>query len=807
MMLREIAKDILKEPRMVKLDLSFRMKIQVTRDEAGNRLKIFILDPAVKGDTWYRTFPVQDVLIPNRIQLEIKWAARADTSAFTNTVFRNQKIGVADTMVVDGAIPAFDPASDTLMVRNVVLFYDSLALAGFMNRLWLINDYYASLAVIDSLNALVKLIKPDDIARLPLTFMQVQEIDKAVAIIEGRNFGEMLLRGGYDPKGFSEKFIPMFKYARSVNFTFREELLKSGAIPWNGNLDELAGYFTGRQLSYVRRAQLMDAIHGKIYRDYIDHWFSSNSFGDDLSIAATLLSKMYPDVRGDTLMAYLSKKIYMSYEQTSLHLMEEGRYADAFSLMENAILFRKSNPFFTNGSDEDRIMKLAAGGIYSSYAGIAASCLEAGKLTMADDYLYKARQFRTERSTFITSDSLYEAVFSRLFFMRNAGCDQILEQARYAEALDCYRFLEVTYDKQSLMSVKSELDAKIDRCQRGVFYQLLHDTEEFLRRDEVDSAFARYEAAIKLQGQLSSGSVDRGAETVLDSLAPVFARIGYHRLFISGSVALEQRQFTLALAQFDEARALSQKYGMASDPDMDVQYYRALKQNLLIRLTSNQKMIWNNQFDNAGAFLYEIRNAAIQYGLDNDGDVVYAIDKYSQKIAEQRCRNLNDSVEVRIIASGRSIALKNYILALRFLREAVTLTVSSNECRYPVKPVLDTIRQYEKPAEYQQKVLDATTHSAMGEYLTVVTEMEEACAVYRTNHLERYFPEPVSVYDFIWQRNNVLLTETAFHYYKNTDHKTALRYLQLLGDQGFPEKRLTELKKQLGSPANGNPLK
>ncbi len=795
--LREISKDILKQPWLVRIHVRYSLDISVKLADGRPQLELLVLIRGIEGDTRYRSFPINDVLIPDRVQLKLKWASKADTSSFTETVFRDRLVGAGDSLVVAGPMPAFDPRVDTLMVRNIIFHYDSLALAKFMNRLWLINDYYASRAILDSLGVLSEGIVLDDPASLPLAFMQVQEFDKIVARIDARNFPGGLLASGYDPKGFMEKFVPLFKHARSVNFTFRDELLKCGAIPWRGDLDLLAGYFTGRMLSYVHRAQLMDGIHGKIYQEYLDQWYTTRTFGDDLQVMETMLAKMYPDAARDTLVSFVSKHIYSSYQQRSLQLMDEGRFADAFSLMENAVHFRENNPFFKNGTGSDKILSKAANGIYSSYAGIASSCIDAGKMTMADEYLHKAQQYRIARSSYISSDSLYQAVFSRLFFIRNADCHRLLEQSKYTEALECYRSFEQTYDSRSLAAIRPELDLKIGEAQRGQFYQLVRRTEESLRQNEADSAIDYFGAAVLLQSKRVS---DAKATSKLDSLAPLIAALQYVRLFDAGSASLDRRQFTLALSKFDEAKRLSAEYGMAADPELEERRRNSMKHSLLIRLSSNQKKIWNNQFDSARIFLAQVERTALESGLSGDPDLMQATARYNERIGEQLCRNLSDSVELRLIRADRWRVGKNYIRTVELLREAITLSVTLSECRYPVKQVIDSIQKYTQAAAFQQKLSDASTHAATGAYDLVISDLENAAVIHTENRLDLMGLSPVTVAGFLEQRENPLLTERAAGYYLGkSDYLMALRFLQMMRIQNYPERSATELQRQLGT--------
>lgn len=794
--IKEIAKDVLRQPWLVKLDVIYSSGLTVEHGNATPVMKLRFFDPVIRGDLNYRTFPIGDLLLPDRSTFKIRWANRLDTTSFTETHFSNQPLIFGDTCTISEPVTAFDPEVDTLMVKDVVFHYDSLALERFMQRLWLINDYYASVAILDSLALFSAGIGLSETATLPMDFMQVMEFDKIIACIDSRNFPTGLLAAGYDPKELQRKFIPMFKHARSISFTFRDQLQSCGAITWDEDIDRLAEYFTGRILSYVQRAQLMNGIHGKIYQNYLDNWFSSNVFGDDYSILETMLAKMYPDALRDTLVDFVSKHILLSYQQRSLNLMAEGRFADAFSLMENGVRFKKSNPHLKNGNGTDAILIKAANGIYSSYASIADACLDAGKMEMAGEYLEKACQYRKERSDYINSDSIYNIVFSRLFFIRNADCDRLLAAHQYDDALGCYHALEQAYDQQHLRSIRHDLDDKISRARQGILESMVENSERLLATNSGDSAALLFRDAVALSGTFNP---NRQAIQKLDSLAPQMAAIQYSALFQSGTSAFLHRQFTLAMKLYEEAKALSMKYNMAEDPEMDSLYRQAVKQSLLIKLASNRKVIWSSQFDSARAFLARVETTAKANNLISDVDLIAAMAKYREKMGEQLCRNLGDSIEVRLIRADRLISGRNFTRAMDILKEAVSLSVSRSECRYPVGPLLDTIAKYTQAATYQRKRSDAELHAAAGAYNLVIPELENAATLYKENNLVKFGLEPPDVFAYLEQRGNPLLTEYAVNYHvAKSDYQSAMEFMHLMKRQNYPEKGASAIQIQLG---------
>ena len=793
--LREMAKDVLREPRLVRLNIQFDLGISVRQVFPNTLLQIYFRKPAIYGDFRYRRFSVADVLLPSRMNFNLRWALKADTTSFSVASFMNREVGPGDTLVLSAPVAPYDINADTLMIRDLVLYYDENALNAFKDRIHLINDYYASAAILDTMELMANDIDINDVADLPFLYMKVTEFNKVVNRIALRMFPEKLLKDGFDPKGLTEKFLLFYKFSRSITFTLQDQLNKTGAIPWSGNIDSLADYFTGRMLSYILQSQIMDDIQGDIYRDYVDTYFDQYAFSNEAEVLNQMLRKMFPDARPDTLVSFVSGKIYVSYCRRARQLVDREQYANAFILMENGGKFLSKNPAMASSSGGDSVMSDAAHGIYNAFIGIASSCIRSGKYIMADDYLAKAENYRRLNASLVQSDSIYKTVFSELFFLRNTVCDQLLTEQKFLEALTCYESFERTYDNRHLTNIQTTLEDKKDQARRGLFYLLVKQTRDALMHSETDSAVGYYDQAALLQKGL------RGNPDIfisLDSLTIPVEKIRYNMFIKEGINALDRRFFSFALTQLNHAKRISEKYGFVPEPAYDSLYRKAVKQVLMIQLSSSQKQIWSNQFDTVQENLGRIREIGAQVGLMQDPDFLVALDRFKGKIQEQHCRNLFDSIELRLIRADRNIALKNFQNGCQYLKQALELSASKKDCMFPEGQVRDTLEKYRRPAEYQQKLMETNRVISIGSYLNAVQMMAECEAFYQSWHLEHFDLPLIPMYDFIKDRSNPYLTEKAIGYfYGKAEFREAFRYLKLMHLQGFSERNISSTMEQL----------
>lgn len=794
--LREIAKQVLREPWMVNLDLSYTAQVTIGLQDGKDRFQFLFLDPVVKGDILYRQFDISDVLIPSHLEMTLRWASRYDGSSFTAQRLISKRIGLHDSILLEMQVGSFDPSQDTILFHNIDFYYDSLQLSRFKQRRHLIDDYYASSILLDSLQLMSDTVDISNPALLPLHFIQVEEINKVLTRIDARNFPQYLPDSGYDPKQLVSRYNNLFKLSRTLTYNYMEALLKTGVVPWDGNISRIADFFTARMLSFVEKSQLMDDYHGDVYLDYLKHYFDGISFPEDQNILELLLRKMYPDARNDTVARFVSQQVMASYRHLVRHLMENNRFAEAVSLIENAKMFIAANPVIDDFIDENGLLIQASTEIYNAYVGIASGCIHNQMYQMADDYLEKALKYRSMHPGLIPGDSLYRQVYSELFFMRNSRCDELLDQKKYEDALGCYRLFEQTYPGDELAPVTEQLVKKKRSAVTGICSEAIYNSLKAIKNNQPDSALFYFDGATTLLPELPNDSL---IIKHYDSVAPFIGQVRYKQLFIAGRQALERRQFTLAIDYFDQVRLLKDQFRLTPFGEFDSLYRKAMKNHLLIDLSADMKDIWASRFDVAEASLDQIRELGSTYGLASDPEFVSSLERFLEKIGEQKCRDLNDSVTYLMICADRNIVLKNFRNAGNYFKRAIRMADSIRNCGLLSESIVDSLTKYTPAVIYQENIENALKWMASGGYDTAINILYETEKMYRTYQLENLGCISKPLFDFVSSRNNPYLTFQAIQFYREkSDDREAFRFLNLLQTEDFQAATTRSVQEELG---------
>jgi hypothetical protein len=478
-----------------------------------------------------------------------------------------------------------------------------------------------------------------------------------------------------------------------------------------------------------------------------------------------------------------------------MQLMEHSRHAEAFSMMENGRRFVTANPFLRGISPDAQLQSQAARGICNSYVGIASSCIGLHKYDMAASYLAKAGDYLEQHADYRISDSAYRTVFSELFFLRNTDCDHLLESEKYREALDCYGQFEKSYAPRDLALVSDRLAEKMSVARLELSRESELLSADALKHKNADTALYYYEQAMELR---HAAAVSQAEQKEPDSLAPVMASIKFDQIYREGSLALDKRQFTLSVSLFDDARSLAEDYRIDRGREFDSVYRRAMKNLLIIQLSASQKKIWANDFDSAQNAVQKTEAAGFKYGVLNDPEFSAALANYRQKITEQRCRNLEDSVNLRMIRADRGIANKNFIRTMDYLKEAAALLQSLPECNVPGAPIADSLAKYKSPASYQQKLKIIRSLIVIGSYDSAVHVFFINQQDYDTQRLDRFGLIRDDIYNFSNASNNPYFTQSVtVHYMALENYREACRFLLLCYEQGLPAGSTSNIQEQI----------
>ncbi|MEI8006936.1 MAG: hypothetical protein WCI48_12075 [Bacteroidota bacterium] len=796
--IEELAKDLLRPPKYVNITVGFTEEIRLQNEKPLVYLAdVRLSDFRLSGYLQYRSFPMDDVLNPSGFRFTLRLSSKLDTTAFSSREFDGKFPERGGALGFRAPSLQMDTAVDTVIAGNFSFIYKDEDWQRFYARKEMIDDYYASAALIDSLGAEAKGWAMTDQALIPFNYIRLAELVRVVNLINSRDFTDKIVTSGHDPKQLASRNLALYKLSRTCQFNLAETLDKSGVLNGFRSADSLCGFFVDRLMRYIRLSSLMDNIHGKIYKDYLSSYYSQHVFENDTVFIRSVLIRMFPDARPDTLLQYVSSCMMKAYRAKAADLIGEKRFSDAVLLMENARSMAAVNPYLKDHNGWESMMSEAVNGIYNSYAGIASSSLERGNTGFAMEYLQKAEEYRGKYPAFINSDSIYRRVYRDIFIGKLDLCDSLLAGHNYTDALACLNSCESAYNRRILEILAPDISGKKEIAKRGIIASLAGRCRKALKQDLPDSALMYFDHASAVAAGLTMNPRNVAG---LDSLAPVIAVVRVKKINNLALAYYRHRQFSRAILQFGEALKISSAYAIPPDPLADSVLRQSYKQWLLDKIAVEQKLIWSNKPDSALGFVKMTVETARMQGLADDHDILKALDSYRLKISLHACEMLEDSLGLLNIRAGRCFANKNFSRGAAILGYSVRLAGMTPGCSPVIKPMQDSLRKYSEAAGYQLNLDEADKDMIAGEYEEGMRKLVFNEKYYSQKRIDHFGIPLTSVYDYVISHANPFITSVALEYYlNNSDPAEALRYLLLLHEQGLPDDRSRTWQEKLAA--------
>ncbi|MDP4282514.1 MAG: hypothetical protein Q8867_10255 [Bacteroidota bacterium] len=448
--LKIISEDVVKNLRSTRIRVKFTVAGYRVESHGNFRILSVFSDPEVEGDIHYRGFCLSDVLVPDQIRIVYKAYLKNNPPASSEFIAEN--VSFPGTAGSQNDTSRFD----SLAVSNLVLFYSEDAFDAFSRKISLINDYYASSAILDSISSDLSAIDRSNSAHFPELFIKLEELNKILTLIGSRDMVDNLNLSRNDPEDLVKKFKDLKKRSLSYNMTLREGLSDPRLVIDRKNISHITDEFTGMMLRYVRWSHYVNARNSVIYREFLQEFYNQQAFGDDIHWLSLLLAGMYPDQPKDTLIRHFWDALDDSYCRRAGFLMDQGRYSDAGDLMNSDLCLHSTISGSSVKVQEYRERAIA--GIFRSFLSVAENSIRSGRLKMAESYLDKAKEVAPER---INTDTLYRKIFNFLLSEKLSACDTLYAHRQYEDALNCYRAIELSFDSASLFLVHEALKSRI----------------------------------------------------------------------------------------------------------------------------------------------------------------------------------------------------------------------------------------------------------------------------------------------------------------------------------------------------------
>ena len=346
LMIREIATDADKSLRNTRFADSSCLHLNVIQNGNGKKyLKIFFDRRELSGDLFYRGFNMSDVLIPDRFQTTISFLSKKDSALLFQVKTGSINIRYPDSIPLSNLSFSLHTLSDSVQLTETEFSFSDESFRNFKKKIEMINDYYESGVIIDTLLKVSGSIDLRNRSLIPYYFIRLDEINKMITIIGNRDFDSNLHLQTFDPLHLSGKYHELVTFSLSANMSLTEALDMPELIKPVFSKDSLIYLFVSGMVRYIQWSLYSSWQMGTICKEYLSTCFKIKAFEDDDAILKKLLYRIHPEINVDSAMTDLFFQVKSAYNETAGKLIVQNRYAEAVELLENQRLFIKRYPW------------------------------------------------------------------------------------------------------------------------------------------------------------------------------------------------------------------------------------------------------------------------------------------------------------------------------------------------------------------------------------------------------------------------------------------------------------------------------
>lgn len=762
---------------LMDIRLHYRFNIRMFMPFSGRsqaEVNIGISGFSLTGDTYYRGFDLSDWLIPDLIDGEISFRLQSGR-------LLKQEIGfsLSETQWLR-AVALFEKNTGQ-QVQDIGLRVDQLAFsneaaAAFTGRVTQINDYWASIHLIDSLLDHIErrqIADSEQMAELLLYW----DLSRKVGLLSQES---VRVFTGNEPNGkLHSLYERLGRMQTRLRTLLNSSIDKSPAI--TSGSDDLAKLFVN---FLAERRRLSASVN---FQDAELFYQAGRLMPDDALVAVfNKLSNKHNPV------PFVERLYQQLVQQGETHRKDED-LARAYDYFEDALLLSRFFPELGPDPQLHEKLERVKEGLLNAYFRIAASAVEAGNEQLARDYQSKATAFMRDAwgseqgLQAKTEQSLQPWVESHLrrldALLHNR---QLIEASRLMDGLNSH-LAGVGYDH-----LDASLAEALTQAYRKVYMHFV------VQAEQLHQAGQHAEAATALQNatdfrRFNMHFLEASTEAV--QLQQEINEPVVDAVIDKGIAAIQQGQADVALNSFMAAREQARRYELTYGYRLDSLTSLAAKPILLDHLRTAHLKIWANELDSAWAIYADADMLRDRFLLNTDPDIHAAFTELDRRFIERICLNhqlvfneLIDKIE-RAAQQGRIMDIYPLV------REARPIPVNNPGCGIDDEALQTIMAHYGDFFAYQQQyehVLELLYEQGFAAAVQSYLQLDAQVSSYG---LDKYGFSHTGLDEFVaGQPGTNMLTIALQQFIALELPEKALEYLHKLAEAGYDERSARDLQ-------------
>lgn len=273
----------------------------------------------------------------------------------------------------------------------------------------------------------------------------------------------------------------------------------------------------------------------------------------------------------------------------------------------------------------------------------------------------------------------------------------------------------------------------------------------------------------------------------------------YRNHMATGRKALQAKQYSSALASFEQAQELAEEFEFKEAADAVNLRKQAAKPVILALIESGQKQANANQLPQARTAAAEVTALQVKYGLISDKDLDTRFKTLSKSIFSQQCANAQAAYDKSYQEALHWSTDKQFSQAWKALENAIAQAKQNAGCSIATATAEVEMARIEAPARYQQLLEEVSTLVSQNQMAQAVQTYQQAQEFYQAHGVARFgvSHEPLQVYG-VRHTNKSFVAEVTKYAASNGDATAAIDLLKRLASLDYARYNFNQLQELVG---------
>lgn len=715
----------------------------------------------VGGDTMYRGFSVAPSLIPDCYQGSYKLFQEGKVVQDKQFTIKNLvigkplKIGYSDTdrnakLNLEGDLTGFQ--------------FSAQAQEKIENHLGLINDYWSSCLLIDSL---MQDIRNQNIANSSNASELFVYWDKCRKVIRTSNEitgNQQLHLSVNDPGSLVAKIGQVQRLQTRLMTLFDNELQHQNSFQLN---PVAASYIN--TLNKDRATSLRVGFYDMNIFSKVSEIQSDTDF---INMIRSLRSSS-----GDQLLAQL---IYTQYFRSAEELFQKEDLAPAVIILTDLKRMESDFPEISVDPRVTEMLGKAKEGLLSSYLQIASRAMNDNNYEMAGKYHRKAEKFRKQ---YYDSETIQRTndVSTNLVQAYIAKANKLKSEGKMDEAIAMFEKALLTSQEFGNESQKVAIQNSLKEIHKKRYLGLVEQADSQFHDGLIENAEETNNQALTYR-ENNIVYLEEATEAI--ELQRKIKQPGMYNIIEEGMSAARLGQAHKALEDYQKALAMADEFQLVMDAPIDSLAQAAAKKQIVETIRSANSKVWANKLNEALEISSTASEMQIKYHLEGDSLINDEFRRLNSKMIQQACNTHKQKFDELMDLAEKEIRQKRFDEFATNLQEAIDIGKQNQGCQFDLKTAAKYAEQYKKLLEYQSaynQVMQTMYSDGFGMAIESYDQLDKEIDRFRLND---YGIKHLTVLQFIENQQNSGLSRIAFEYFvEKEETASALFCFNLLQKQ------------------------